>query len=329
MFGHIISFKMKFLTNVTPLTRRVHITTLRSLNRSQNRNFSNNFALFHSQSNSMKIEDCVNKDFEANWREFRKKITDVKSIFPNRDEDGDEYDYDDYYERDDEKLEILYNELKKDNKFDIKIVLDYSHGNNASLNTENSAITLSHPILAHRSILSASSPVFKRFLSAYNHTTTTTNATITTTTTYNTVIELYDIDKETIKELMLFMYTLQFSDDVNSILKKTNISEKLLYTALKYEITDLKYLFDELLSKVVNNNNIHALGYLGQVFNLTELLEACKEQMENDDFIEQQLKSYALQGLAGGDKQVADLKGHNSEGQSKVDSSEEAVISKK
>ena len=301
---------MKFLANVLSLNRTIHISALRSLNCSQKCFSSNNFTSIHSQTNSMKLVDCIEEEFETKWLECKKQIPDFNSIFliyDNYDDDDEDEDDDHDYARD-RTLETLYNKLKKDDHFDVNIILhNNTTSNNDNLSIDNSDLTQSsHTILAHRSILSTVSSVFERFLSEHNHT-----APIT--------IDLYDVDMETMKELMLFMYTLEFSENNDIIFKQDNMGEKLLYTALKYEIDDLICLCDEILSKKVNDNNVHALYKLGQVFDrdLTELLWACKKYMSKTKYIQRQLTDYALRGLAGVVEE--DVKGHNSEGQPKID----------
>ena len=115
---------MKFHAYVIPLTRRVHINTLRASNRSKNRYSSKNFTSVHSQTNSMKLEDCINNQFEANWSECKKKIKDFNAIFKYcdffyRDRDNDNKD-----------LGILFKQLGSDDRLDIKIIC---HHNNVSI----------------------------------------------------------------------------------------------------------------------------------------------------------------------------------------------------
>lgn len=62
-----------------------------------------------------------------------------------------------------------------------------------------STSNISRPMLAHRSILSTASPVFKKYLSI----------------TSNNMLDLYDVDKEVMKEIILYMYTLKFSDETH------------------------------------------------------------------------------------------------------------------
>lgn len=78
--------------------------------------------------------------------------------------------------------------------------------------------------------------------------------------------------------------------------KKENMGEKLLYTALKYEITPLIDICDVVLASLVTDNeNMPFLYYLGNKFGLSNVLRTCF----TTDIIHSYLKACALKGIAG------------------------------
>ena len=260
---------MKFLLLIALLAQTTHAFSLRSLNPSQRIYCHRGSGFFLSQAtnpNQVKLDDFVDKLFEDKWKVCKKKIKDFNAIFK---------DFYVYHERRDERaddLAILFKQLGNvDDEFDVKIICNTPDGIN---------INLSRPVLAHRSILCPSSRVFKYYLSAYNNT-----------------IDLLDVDKEVVKEIILFIYTLEFSDEIDKIFKKENMGEKLLYTALKYEITPLIDMCDRVLASLINNNNMPSLHYLGQTFGLKNVLETCNKP----GFVHGYLKACALRGIAGGE----------------------------
>ena len=241
---------MKFLLIVTLLTHTIHSFALRSSSRPQILRSRNKFSLFHSQTsrpNQVKLEDYVDKTFEANWDNFKDKVPDLSSIFA---------DYLSYYEDIDNKfarselLDALPSAENGDN-YDVKITCSsYDMG----------------LVLSHRSILSASSPVFKQYLS----TATTTNGILD--------LHIHDIDKEVLKEILIVMYTLNIRDDdcVNILFKREDIGEKLLYTALKYKINPLINIYDIVLAENVDSDNKSALSLLSSLFDLEKISDACR-----------------------------------------------------
>ena len=260
---------MKFLLIVALCAYKIHSYALRSLSPSQTYHTRRKFALFFSQTNvpnQVNLEDCVDKTFEASWNECNKKVPDLRTILTS---------YLDYH-RDIEitRLEpLVIPSVENGDNYDVKITCS---------NTDMGLV------LAHRSILSASSPVFKQYLS--------------TATETNGVYDFHinDIDKKVLKEIIHFMYTLKFSKGLNTILTE-NLGKKYLYIALKYKITDLIYLFEKVLSTQVNMDNMCALRQLAFLFDLKDLVVACRHEISDyPEMAKQHLEAYALRGLAGG-----------------------------
>ena len=232
------------------LTHTIHSYALRSSSRLQIFRSRNKFASFHSQTslpNQVNLEDYVDKKFEASWNKFKEQVPELSSIFA---------DYLCYYEDIDnefarsELLDALPSAENGDN-YDVKITCS---------NTDMGLV------LAHRSILSASSPVFKQYLS----TITTTNG------VYD--LHIHDIDKEVLKEILMVMCTLNIREDdcVDILFKREDIGEKLLYTALKYKINPLINIYDIVLAKKVDSDNKSALRILSSLFDLEKISDACR-----------------------------------------------------
>ena len=264
---------MKFPLIIAPLAHTIHSYALRSLNPSQSYHSRHKFALFFSQTNvpnQVNIEDCVDKTFEASWNECKAKVPDLTCIFTS---------YLEYHS----DIEITRSEP-------VDVIPSVENGDNydVKITCSNADKKPTRPILAHRSMLSASSPVFKQYLS--------------TATETNGVYDLHipDIDKEVLKEIVHFIYNFKFSKGLNTILTE-DLGKKYLYIALKYKITDLICLFDEVLSTQVNMDNMCALRQLAFLFDLKDLMEACRHEISDyPEMAKQHLEAYALRGLTGG-----------------------------
>lgn len=223
--------------------------------------YHRNLALFQSKTS---LETFVDKNFEADWRACKRKLPDLNDIWPY----SIEYDEEDY-----DKLNDLLDTLNDNDQFDVKIIC----GDRSS-----------KPILSHSSILSESSPVFKRFLSDQKP------------EGDFAVIELPDVDKVHCEELLSFIYTREFTDD--SDLLRTD-GEDLLRAALKYKITDLVEFFDNVLAEQVDDDNAVPLRFLAKKFDLEELKEACDDYLDNDiDLVRQELMEYVRRGIAAGEE---------------------------
>ena len=264
---------MKFLLIMALCAYKTHSYALRSSSPSQSYHTRRKFSLFFSQTNvpnQVNLEDCVDKTFEASWNECNKKVPYLRTILTS---------YLDYH-RD---IEITRSE-----PFDVIPSVENGDNYDVKITCSNADNKPTRPILAHRSILSASSPVFKQYLP--------------TSTETNGVYDFHinDIDKKVLKEIIHFMYTLKFSKGLNTILTE-NLGKKYLYIALKYKITDLIYLFEKVLSTQVNIDNMCALRQLAFLFDLKDLMVACRHEISDyPEMAKQHLEAYALRGLAGG-----------------------------
>ena len=222
------------------------------------------------------LKSFIDKNFEADWGACKRKLPDLNTILPQAAEFDYEYDSDD---DELEKLVALLDNISCKDKFDVKIYC----GDKSS-----------KPLLAHSSILSDCSPVFKQFLSDQK------------AEGDFAVIELPDVDKEVGKELLHFMYSLDFSDVDSKVFKQKGMGEGLLRAALKYKVTDLVDFFDSVLAEQVDDDNAVALRLLAKRFELEELQDACKDHLDDDiDLVRKELKTYALKGIAGEEEQKA------------------------
>ena len=224
-----------------------------------------NLALFQSKTSLETFASYYDKNFEASWSACKKRM-DLDSILVRG-----RMPY-----IGDVKLggSIELHTIRENEKFDAKVVCSDKP---------------MQPLYAHRSTLSDSSLVFSAFVVPFN-----------VGDAEFAMIELRDVDMEVGKELLLFMYSREFSEEDFKVFTKKGMGEGLLRAALKYKVTDLVEFFDSVLSKLVNNDNAVALHFLAKSFELERLKASCKEHLENDPAIVlQELKAYALKGIAG------------------------------
>lgn len=239
-----------------------------------------NLALFQSQTS---LDTFLDPNFDANWRVFKNKFPDLNTLFTQT---VDFVNKDYYHTANLDELVSLLDDLCDHDKFNVKLVC----GDKSPA-----------PLLAHRLILSTRSQAFDLFFFRNPD-----NGDFT-------VIELPDVSTDVCKELLHFMYYYDLSEGKSKVFQKDGMGEGLLRAALKYKITDLITIFDQILTGEVNASNAIALRLLAKKFNLKRLLAACKANI-GFDLVRNEFKKYALQGIAGEDDEGA--KGQNYEGQS-------------
>ena len=130
---------------------------------------------------------------------------------------------------------------------------------NLLLDPESSDIVLlcqGVEIKAHRTILSARSPVFRAMLRS------------DMSETNGGIIKMEDVDTEVLKEMLTYMYTAKIDD------KFTKIQE-LLVLANKYEVVELMNYCGTKLVKSLNNENALEIGIFAEFHNAEDLLKEC------------------------------------------------------
>ena len=167
--------------------------------------------------------------------------------------------------------------LIEQDTFDVTIVCTAS-------GSQDSAVAPLKPLTlrAHRSVLSARSPVFETML----------NSKLSEGVTG--VIKVEDVEYEAIKEALLFIYSNEFSGSYHRVLAQHG--QQLLYVAAMYQIASLVSLCEAYFVSTVAVDNAVPLTRMAKEFGLTQL------QAATDAFIADHAsdiaKSYALQGCA-------------------------------
>ena len=149
---------------------------------------------------------------------------------------------------------------------------------------QDSTAALSKPLTlrAHRSVLSARSPVFATML----------NSTLSEGVTG--VIEVKDVEYEVMKEVVLFIYSNEFSSSYPRVLGQ--LGQQLLYVAAMYQIVSLVSLCEAYFVSTVAVDNAVPLTRMAKEFGLTQLQAATDAFIA--DHASEIAKSYALQGCA-------------------------------
>ncbi|CAG9806594.1 unnamed protein product [Chironomus riparius] len=107
-------------------------------------------------------------------------------------------------------------------------------------------------IQAHRFAIFASSSVLKNMINLGP----------------NSIIEVDDIDSETMTEILRYIYT----DEVNDI---DDFAPKLIYGAIKYELDELTKLCKETVAKNISFKNAIEYFLLADKFDMKDLLDCC------------------------------------------------------
>ena len=118
----------------------------------------------------------------------------------------------------------------------------------------------SKPLRAHRCILSVRSTVFKTML----------EGPMVEGTTGRFMID--DVERDVMREVLQFMYTNAFTHDMDTVLG--SMSEGLLYTAHKYEISGIVSLCEWHLTRRINDTNDYNMQQIASKYNLTKLTTA-------------------------------------------------------
>ena len=161
----------------------------------------------------------------------------------------------------------------------------------ASGSQDSTTAPFKHPSLrAHRSVLSARSPVFATML----------NSTLSEGVTG--VIEVKDVEYEVMKEVVLFIYSNEFSSSYPRVLGQ--LGQQLLYVTAMYQIASLVSLCEAYFVSTVAVDNAIPLTRMAKEFALTQLQAATDAFIA--DHASEIAKSYALQGCALAVHEVAE-----------------------
>ena len=123
----------------------------------------------------------------------------------------------------------------------------------------------------HKLILSARSPVFDKMF------------TIDLKEQKTSEVKIYDLDPETIKEMLKYIY----SDEINESSGKI---EDLFYAADKYDVVGLKMICESVLTKQLSIGTAADLAMLAEFFRLSSLRTKAVNFIakKNQEFVKQE-----------------------------------------
>ena len=126
------------------------------------------------------------------------------------------------------------------------------------------------PVLhAHRSILSARSPVFEAMFDS------------PLTEGQSGIIMIDDVTYGVMREVLHFIYLNEFTQNMDVVLD--SMCEPLIYAAVKYEISGLIGLCEQHFIRRIDNNNALTMHQVASTYHLTNLLTASDKYIEQHD----------------------------------------------